>query len=93
MFSLMDNFTRISFPASEKVGLVDGLVDGLVESQKKIIELINSNPKISKKEMAISIGISTTAIDKHIRALRERNIIRRFGGAKNGYWAIVNIVD
>jgi len=95
-FQFMDNFIRISFPAARKVGLVDGLVDrlvdGLVESQKKIVELIISNPEISKKEMAINIGISTTAVDKHIRALRESNIIRRLGGARNGYWAIVDRV-
>ena len=38
--------------------LVDGLVDGLVESQKEILELIQSNPKISKSEMSEKIGIS-----------------------------------
>ena len=81
----MDNFTRMSFPASEKVGLVDGLV----ESQTKIIRLIKLNPKISKKEMAHNIGISTTAIDKHIRSLRENNIIRRIGTDRNGYWTVV----
>ncbi|UAY55848.1 winged helix-turn-helix transcriptional regulator [Arachidicoccus terrestris] len=87
-FQFMDSFIRISFPAARKVGLVDGLVD----SQRKIVELIISNPEISKKEMAINIGISTTAVDKHIRALRESNIIRRLGGARNGYWAIVDRV-
>jgi len=40
----MDNFIRISFPAAKKVGLVD--------SQRKIVELIISNPEISKKELA-----------------------------------------
>ncbi len=63
----------MSFPASRRIlnegGLVDGLVDGLVETQKKIIELIKANPKTSKKDMAENIGISTTAIDKHIRSL------------------------
>lgn len=65
-FRFMDNFLRISFPASEKVrlveGLVEGLVDGLVDSQRRIIEMIVKNQEISKKEMAIKIGISTTAI-------------------------------
>src|SRR3546814_1321954 len=51
-------------------GLVGGLVDGLVESQRKIVELIKANPKISKKDMADNIGISKTAIDKHIRSLK-----------------------
>lgn len=55
----MDNFIRMTFPASEEVsrqsGLVDGLVDGLVERQRKIVELVKNNPKISKKEMTESL--------------------------------------
>jgi len=55
--------------------LVDGLVDGLVESQLKIIELIKSNPGISKKSMSEQIGISQTSIDKHIKTLKEKQLI------------------
>lgn len=71
-FRFMENFTRMTFPASEVVIAQGGLVDGLVDSQKKIVELISVNPEISKKEMAEHIGISTTAIDKHIRSMREK---------------------
>lgn len=91
-FRFMDNFIRMTFPTSEeaipKSRLVDGLVDGLVESQRKIVELIKANPKVSKKGMAENIGISTTAIDKHIRSLRERNIIKRVGSDRTGYWEL-----
>lgn len=40
--------------------------------------------------MAENIGISTTAIDKHIRSLRENNIIRRVGTDRSGYWELLN---
>ena len=86
-FRFMDNFTRMTFPASEEVipqrGLVERLVDGLVESQRKIVELIKANPKISKKEMSESIGISTTAIDKHTKRLRDKNILKRVGSNRS----------
>lgn len=79
---------------SEAIGrnkrLVDGLVDGLVQSQQEIIRLIQANPKISKKSMSENIGISTTAIDKHIRSLRENNIIRRVGSDRSGYWELLS---
>lgn len=86
----------MTFPASEEVipqsGLVDGLVerlvDALVESQRKIVELVKANPKISKKEMSESIGISTTAIDKHIKRLRDKNILKRVGSNRSGYWEL-----
>ncbi|MCK5543305.1 MAG: winged helix-turn-helix transcriptional regulator, partial [Desulfobacterales bacterium] len=72
-------------------GLVEGLVEGLVDSQKKIVDLVIENPNISKKEMSEYIGISTTAIDKNIAALKKKNIIRRIGGAKGGHWEILEI--
>ena len=69
--------------------LVKGLVKGLVESQQKIVRLVEKNPEISKKEMAEQIGISTTAIDKNIAALKEKGIIQRVGGYKHGRWEII----
>jgi len=71
-------------------GLVDGLVDRLVESQVRIIELIKKNPKISKKTMAEQIGISQTSIDKHIKTLKEKKLIRRIGSDRNGIWQIID---
>jgi len=58
----------------------------LEESQKKILFLIAKNSKISKKEMAEIIGISTTAIDKNIKILKKKNIIERIGPDKGGHW-------
>lgn len=69
-------------------GLVDRLVDRLVDSQKQILELIEANPKISKREMAEKIGISSTAIDKNLKTLKSKNIIRRVGNDKTGHWEI-----
>ena len=67
---------------------INGLVDGLVESQLRIIELIRINPKISKKSMSQQIGISQTAIDKHIKTLKEKQIIVRIGSDRSGIWHI-----
>ena len=103
-FRFSDNFLRMSFPKTvigsdkrdsdaNQSGLVDGLVDrlveGLADSQKKIVRLIAENPQVSKKEMAEHIGISTTAIDKNIITLKEKNIIRRVGSDSAGSWEII----
>jgi ATP-dependent DNA helicase RecG len=69
--------------------LVDRLVDGLVESQQKIIKLIQSNPNILIAEMANQIGISKTAIDKNLKILKSKKIIRRVGNSKTGHWEIL----
>ncbi len=92
-FKFSDNFLRVVLPSdkvtNEKNGLVDGLVDGLVESQKMILKLVAKNPKISKREMAETIGISTTAIDKNIEKLKDAKLIKRVGSSRSGYWSIM----
>lgn len=69
--------------------LVERLVERLAESQRKILELMETNPYISKKELADKIGISTTAIDKNISALKEKNLLKRVGPDKGGYWELL----
>ena len=68
--------------------LVKGLVKELSENQIKLLELIETRPNVTKEEMAKYIGISTTAIDKNIKTLREKGILERIGGRKEGYWKI-----
>jgi len=63
----------------------------LVESQKKILVLIKKNPVISKKELSGRIGISVTAIDKNIRRLKKKGLIKRIGPAKGGHWEVIKI--
>ena len=97
-FKFSDNFLRMIFPKNIKsdekgeseTSSISGLVEGLVDSQQKIVRLIVENPKISKKKMAISIGISTTSIDKNIVALKDKNIIKRVGSDSGGHWKIID---
>jgi len=73
-------------------GLVKRLVEGLVESQKNIVRLMFENPSITIKEMSESVGISTTAIDKSIKTLKNKKIIERVGSDSSGTWK-VNLPD
>ncbi len=51
-----------------------------------MVYLIHEKPTITLKELAETIGISTTAIDKNLAKLKGKNIIRRIGGDKTGSW-------
>jgi len=88
-----DTFFTVTVPRgqelSDTVVLVERLVEGLVDSQKQILILISENHRISKSKMSKHIGISTTAIDKNISALKKKGLIIRIGSDKNGHWKII----
>ena len=65
-----------------------GLVEGLAENQKKLLTLVKSRSKISKKELSEMIGISTTAIDKNIIILKKKGLLQRIGPDKGGHWEV-----
>jgi ATP-dependent DNA helicase RecG len=70
-------------------GLVERLAERLAESQKKILTLVQAKPNISKKDLAAAVGISTTAIDKNISALKAKGLLKRVGPDKGGHWALL----
>ena len=84
-FHFSENFLRVVLPSGEVVEEKSGLV----ESQQMILKLVAKNPKISKREMAETIGISTTAIDKNIEKLKNAKLIKRVGSSRSGYWSII----
>ena len=59
----------------------------LTERQKKILDLIQHNPKVSYRSMAEQLGINESAVKKHLNHLKDAGWLERVGGTR-GYWAI-----
>lgn len=59
------------------------------EKSEAIIMAIRNNPKVSAAEIAMKLGISSRAVEKRIRILRETGKIRRIGGDRGGYWEVI----
>ena len=55
-----------------------------------ILQLIKENPSITRKVLAETVGISPSAIQKHINLLKNEGIIIRNGSDRDGYWEINN---
>jgi ATP-dependent DNA helicase RecG len=70
----------------ERLG--EGLGERLGETQGKIISLMIEDNKISIPLLAEKIGISTTAVEKHINQLKKEGIVDRKGAARGGSWEI-----
>ena len=67
-------------------GLIGGLIQ-LTDRQKQILEIIRKNSKTTIKNIAKQLEINTTAVDKHIDALKRKGVLKRIGGTR-GYWQI-----
>ena len=60
------------------------------KSREKIINIIRNNPSVTQLELSNMLQISTKAIEKHIKNLREDGIIRRVGPDKGGHWEVTD---
>lgn len=78
-------FNRINFNSFE---IVSNEVTN--KTEEKIIALIRDNPNIIIKQLAIKTGLSEPEIKKNLKQLKDKEIIRRIGSNKKGYWEILN---
>ena len=58
-----------------------------------ILQLIKDNPSITRKVLSETLGISPSAIQKHIDRLKAEGIIVRNGGDRGGSWKVRTIVS
>ena len=57
---------------------------------QQIFNIIKQNPYITRSELSKTIGISDTAVQKHIKKLKFMNKIKRGGPERRGgYWIIL----
>ena len=61
----------------------------LSKREQQILILILENPAINRKKLSKKIGINPSAIQKHIDKLKDKEIIKREGGAKGGHWEVL----
>lgn len=73
---------------SEKVRKTFGK-ELLNDIQRSIIELISDNSKITAKEIAKCLSVSSRTIEKHIKILKDLQMLERVGGRKDGHWEII----
>jgi ATP-dependent DNA helicase RecG len=59
------------------------------KTEDKIIAIARKSPSVSIPQIAEILGISTRAVEKQIRQLKQTNRIRRIGPAKGGNWQVV----
>lgn len=56
---------------------------------QRIIDMVISNPMMTREKMADELGISLDGVKKQIKNLRDRGILVHEGSDKAGYWRII----
>ncbi len=79
---------KVGINIGTRVGISDGIKVGINETQKKILEIIESEPRATAPEIAERIGISTRKTEANIAALRDKGVLIREGSKKTGEWRI-----
>lgn len=67
----------------EKVG------ENLTKNQRAILSQMREQPRISARDLATHVGISSRKVEENIAKLKQLGWIQRVGPAKGGYWEIL----
>ena len=64
--------------------------DGLIKTTQKILDLIDKDPYITRKELSEKIkNITPDGVKYHIEQLKKQRVLKRVGAAKGGYWKLI----
>lgn len=82
---------KVSNLNEEEIGTEDIL--DLTDNEIAVLNLINLNKSITRKELSAKISKSESTIKRSIKRLKELKCIERVGTNKKGYWKVLYIVD
>lgn len=64
-------------------------LEKFLENERKILEKISESPNITQTELSNILGITTRAVRKTMKNLKDKGIIERVGSDRKGYWKII----
>lgn len=65
-----------------------GLNAGINDTQERIIDMIKENGSISLEKIANELEMNKRSVEKSVDNLKEKNILKRVGSKKSGFWEI-----
>lgn len=80
-----DNVDNLS-DASQTEQKSSGKSSGKTENH--ILSLLGENPHMTLPELADTLNLSSRAIDKQVKKLKETGQLERIGARKSGYWQV-----
>ena len=72
---------------TDNVGINVGVNVGI--NEQRILDALRADASLSAVKIGQLLGITTRQAERLLASLREKNLIRRVGANKNGYWEII----
>ena len=57
--------------------------------ERKLLRLIRNNPQIKQAELVVKLNVSRATIQRLIKSLSEKNVLKRKDGKRYGYWEVL----
>ena len=79
--------------ATIRNGVINEVINGAInisDTEQAVLAAIKKNPRITKAELQKETSFGKSTIDRAIKALKEKCLIKRVGSNKTGYWEIIN---
>ena len=70
-------------------GISGGINGGINETEKQLLALLKQSPSMTNAEIGQALGKSERTITRLLSALKKKEIIRRVGSNKKGYWDMI----
>ena len=74
---------------SQQANVVDNVVDTIAKKEQKIIKFISENKKITAKEIALKLELTQRTVQRYLKSMQEKELIKRIGTDNSGYWELV----
>ena len=86
----LPNELSIELPERLSIRLSKELSKGLSETAATIYKLIYADNYITRGDIAKKVGVSVTAVQKHVNKLKSIRLLDREGSASHGHWIIID---
>ncbi|TKV10442.1 Fic family protein [Citrobacter sp. wls619] len=87
IFALQEGLGKSSALSEE---MSEEMSSELAETEKRILQLLSTQPKLTAENIADECGISSRTVERYLKALQQKGKLQRVGAKKGGMWRVKN---
>lgn len=92
VFEFFPNFIRVTFPYNNDIFKKESKnISKLTSTQNMILKLIKNNPAITQEKISQIMDINIRTVQRNIKILCNKGILKRNGATKKSEWIVKNI--